>query len=92
MPAVADLPPKCQVVVVRPLPDAQGREGQSLSEAAELATRHWEDRAEQLVSHLSGLDADALDYESLPLVPTGSVVVRYEFAGELQPLPYEWDE
>ncbi len=93
MPAVADLPPtRPRIVVLRPLPDAQGREARSLSEVAERVTSHWEDRAEELLSLLNGAGDEAFDYESVPLAPAGSVVVRYEIAGELQPLPYEWDE
>jgi len=92
MPAVADLPPKHCWIIVRPLPDAQGSEGRCLSEAADRATLHWEDRAERLLSRLTGSVDDALDYNRVPLVPAGSVVVRYVFAGDIQPLPYEWDD
>ncbi|MBW3539701.1 MAG: hypothetical protein KY476_05470 [Planctomycetes bacterium] len=92
MPAVADLPPQHSVVIVRSFPEAQGCEGRFLSDAAERATSHWEDRAERLLSRLNGADDETLDYESVPLVPVGSVLVRYEIAGELRPLPYEWDE
>lgn len=90
MPAIAALPPRPPVVHVFPVADSFGEEGTYLSNAVEQAARHWEERAEWILKHSD--ESDELDYEIVPLGDAGIVRVKYEFAGEIQPLPYEWDE
>jgi hypothetical protein len=91
MPAIADLP-RPRVVLICPLLEAQGAEGEFLCGMAERATSHWGDRAEEILSDLSGTDDHAMDYDGVPLASAGTVMVRYVFAGDLQPLPYPLDE
>jgi hypothetical protein len=90
MPAIANLPPKVPIVRVLPVADAFGDEGLFISEAAERAERHWEERAEWILTHSS--ESDELDYDIVPLDDAGAVRVRYKFAGTLEPMPYEWDD
>ena len=35
---------------------------------------------------------DEPEYQSVPLEDAGTVLVRYEFAGDLEPIPYEWGD
>lgn len=91
MPALADLPPQPMVVNVHSAPEAQGRDGQRLGEVAEQAFSHWENRMERLVLE-NGAEDGALSYEPVPLDAGFSIQVSYRYEGELQPLPYDWDE
>ena len=82
---------------VRPLcgpdetPLAQGTEGRTVQDQILEMLRHWRDRSEYHAATESS-EGDALDYTIVPLDAAGSVAVRYKYAGELQPLPYQPDE
>ncbi|MBX3439829.1 MAG: hypothetical protein KF861_20230 [Planctomycetaceae bacterium] len=90
MPAVADLPPKPAMNYLYSEAEAFGNEGEFVSKRAKHAAEHWEDRTECLLSQ--SLESDEFDYQIVPLVKVGAIRVRYHFIGQIQPLPYEWDD
>jgi len=49
---------------------------------------------ERTASHLIGIQGSdgELDYHPIPLEFVRTVNVRYEYVGELKPMPYDWDE
>lgn len=89
MTIIAELPPEPAVVFTLPSADAQGDAGISVSELAEEVTRHWQERAEWI---LANSEEDPYGYNSVPLKIVGTVKVRYKFIGEIDPMPYEWDD
>jgi hypothetical protein len=89
MPAVA-APPKPTADYFLSGADAFGDEGEFVSRAASQSARHWEDRMECLLTQSAV--TDAFDYESVPLDKVASIRVAYRFVGDLEPMPYDWDE
>ena len=89
MPLIADMPPKPTVPFVRDV-DTFGDEGKYVFNALEQAERHWEDRAEWLLTNVNS--SPEAEPESVPLKTVGKVKVRCRFIGPLKPMPYEWDE
>jgi hypothetical protein len=87
MHAVAELPPKVPVVIT----DALGAEGLYILKAAERAALHLEERAEWILAETETPDGE-IDYFAVPLATVRKVRVRYKFMGELEPMPYNWDD
>ncbi|HUG19992.1 MAG TPA: hypothetical protein VMM56_13495 [Planctomycetaceae bacterium] len=90
MPLIAELPPIRFVAHEFPQADVFGDTGKSLTKIADLATRHWRDRVEHILSESE--NEEPPDYQSIPLQVVKSVKVRYQFAGKLKPIPYDWDD
>jgi hypothetical protein len=88
---IADLPPEPPVVYTMPSADAQGDAGISVSEVAEQATQHWQDRAEWILVN-NEQEEDPYGYNSVPLEHAGTMKVKFKFIGELEPMPYDWDD
>lgn len=72
------------------IPEPQGVEGRKVREAARAALRHWNERAEHLLSEQT--PTDEVSYDSIPLEAAFAVRVKYKYIGELKPLPYPLDE
>lgn len=92
MPAVADMTAMRGFGVIQSVPDAQGREGQSLVEEFEKAFLHWENRAERLLSMEDVAEEDTFAYEHVPLTKVGTIRVRYQTAQPLEPRRFTMED
>jgi len=96
MPAIALPPPRSPVSLIwsilndeRSLPASQGVEGECVRRAAHEAAVHWTARPSCLleVAHTE----DQFTYDPVPLRVVGTVKVKYQLSGRLQPQPYSVD-
>jgi hypothetical protein len=64
-------------------------EGECVRLAAREAADHWTARPSYLLAAAHAVDN--FTYDSVPLKVVGTVKVRYQLAGKLQPQPYSVD-